>query len=145
MPKGKFSHRWDGGLYINKRVFIYMPNHHRASSNGYVLRAIYVAEKALGKPLPINAVVHHHDRDQTNDDNSNIVICDSQAYHFLLHKRTRAYLACRNANWIKCKICKKYDDPKNLCSSGVKIYHKICINKYNRNNYKKTKNNESAT
>lgn len=89
-----------------------------------------VAERALGKPLPKGAVVHHVDGNKSNNENTNLVICENQAYHRLIHRRENALKACGNANWIKCKICKCYDDPNNLYvySHGYSFsaYHKEC-------------------
>ena len=48
-----------------------------------------IAEKALGKPLDSKHPVHHVDGDKTNNANSNLVICEDNAYHSLLHKRQR--------------------------------------------------------
>ncbi len=45
------------------------------------------AEKALGKPLPRGAEVHH--LDGTKDDNTPLVICQDRSYHMFLHKRMR--------------------------------------------------------
>ena len=42
------------------------------------------AEKILGKNLPIKAVVHHHYGNPPT-----LVICPDQAYHLLLHARSR--------------------------------------------------------
>lgn len=50
---------------------------------------VAVAEKALGKPLPKGAVVHHVDLNKQNNVGSNLVVCPNQAYHLLLHKRMR--------------------------------------------------------
>lgn len=50
------------------------------------------AERALGKPLPKGAIVHHmNDKPADNYTPFNLVICPNQAYHFLLHKRTEEY------------------------------------------------------
>lgn len=50
----------------------------------------YLAEKALGKPLPKGAVVHHlNELPWDNHTPLNLVICPDQAYHMLLHKRAR--------------------------------------------------------
>lgn len=100
-------------------------NHHRVQSGGYVYDHIVKAEKALGENLPEGAVVHHHTRDQ-------LVICQNQKYHLLLHKRQRALEACGHANWLKCTYCKKYDTPENLFGNDKKHYHKKCVNEYNR-------------
>lgn len=62
--------------------------------NGVVkYRHVVVAERALGKELPEGAVVHHVDGDKFNNRNSNLVICQSQSYHAILHARTRVYMA----------------------------------------------------
>ena len=105
--------------------------HPRSIGYGYVYRHILIAEKALGKSILRPIVVHHIDGDKTNDDNSNLVICENQAYHVLLHKRTNAYAACGHANWEKCQFCKEYDDPNNMYVNGRKSYHKECRRIFN--------------
>ena len=103
----------------------YCPEHPRAH-RGYVRKHILFAEYILGKPLPENAVVHHYTPEQ-------IVICQNDTYHKLLHQRQRAYEASGHANWRKCSICKKYDSPENLFlnSKHRHSYHRSCINTYN--------------
>ncbi len=51
---------------------------------------IAIAERALGKSLPALAKVHHVDGSTTRNANSNLVICENQAYHLLLHARGSA-------------------------------------------------------
>jgi hypothetical protein len=82
-----------------------------------VLRHVLIAETAIGKRLPKGAEVHHVDRNRANDANTNLVICPSAAYHQLLHRRTEAYEACGHADWIRCSLCKQYDQP-----SKIKVY-----------------------
>lgn len=50
---------------------------------------IVVAERALGRRLPKGAIVHHVNLDTHDNRPSNLVICPSEAYHRLLHKRMR--------------------------------------------------------
>ena len=73
-PEG--SKRWDG---------------YRVKSVKGKQRQVHtlVAEQALGKPLPPDAVVHHVDEDRSNNAANNLVICPDRAYHAALHKRMR--------------------------------------------------------
>lgn len=49
-----------------------------------------VAERALGKPLPAGAEIHHVNGDPKDNRPANLVICQDAAYHDLLHARARA-------------------------------------------------------
>lgn len=126
--KGKKNPSWDGGRYVDKKGYPLVRNqdHPRAIAGGYVYEHILKAENALGKPLPLNVAVHHHDVKQ-------LVVCQDQGYHMLIHQRKRAYEACGQANWRKCWICKRYDNPLRLCGKGRKKYHQECSTQYARN------------
>jgi len=130
-PKGENSHKWLGGVSSNghNRIIIYNPSHPKATSEGYVLRYILIAEKAMGKILERKHQVHHFNGITDDDRNSNLVVCESNAYHFLLHQRQRAYQDCGNPHYIKCNYCKKYDDPSNLNGHHV---HSECNKKYQK-------------
>lgn len=80
-----------------------------------------LAEKVLGKVLPVGVVVHHHTKNQ-------LVICQKNTYHNLLHRRTRALKVCGHASWRKCWICKKYDAPENLYVPAGRgtCFHRNC-------------------
>lgn len=52
---------------------------------------IHIAEMALGKRLPPKVIVHHvNGVPWDNFTPFNLVICPDQAYHMLLHQRTKA-------------------------------------------------------
>lgn len=125
--RGKNNPNWNGGVTVRHGYkMIFKPEHPKAMNKRYVLEHVYLAEKALGKPLPIGAEVHHHTPTQ-------LVICQDHAYHFLIEKRTRAYRACGHASWLKCPICKRWDTPEKLytyypCKRHTSLsgYHRSC-------------------
>ena len=126
--KGENNPRWNGGKTKNPKgiVSVLMPEHPRAS-HGYVYEHILVAEKALGKPLPAGAVVHHANGTKAGP----LVICQDDTYHKLLHRRMRAFRACGHTNWRKCPYCKQYSDPIDMVEHGDGhggFHHRICRN-----------------
>lgn len=83
--------RWQGGRKLhNGHIQVLLPGHPRADKNGYVYEHIAIAERAIGKSLPRLAVVHHINGDGADNRNCNLVICQNQSYHTLLHARQRA-------------------------------------------------------
>lgn len=99
-----------------------------------------IAEKALGKPLPQGAVVHHVDEDKSNNDPSNLVICPDHAYHALIHARMKAHAACGQYHYRKCVYCKEWDDPDNMkLTKNRSVHHAKCHAEYHANLRRKTK------
>lgn len=94
------------------------------------------AEKALGKPLPPGAIVHH--ADGTRRDDAPLVICPDDAYHMLLHRRMRIKAAGGNPNTdlicSKCKAVKHHDEfaLKRTSVTGHNRWCKSCMSDWHR-------------
>jgi len=96
---------------------------------------VVIAEKAIGKPLPSGAQIHHVDGNPSNNANSNLVICQDQKYHALLHIRQRALLAGGDPNTQRvCYKCKRLVLISDLASGGRRDGNicRPCINEYFR-------------
>ena len=119
------------------RWWAWAPEHPRANNRGYVLEHILIAERALGRPLPNDSVVHHVDENSLNNRNDNLVICPNSGYHNFLHTRMRALEACGNVDWRPCVFCKQYDDLMNLTirpavGNRFQYHHDACNAAYSR-------------
>lgn len=90
------------------------PEHPLASGSGYVLEHLALAFKALGKPLPEGAEVHHVNGKKADNRPQNLVVCQDHEYHHLLHLRQQALRDCGNASLRRCTYCGQYDDPSNM-------------------------------
>ena len=87
-----------------------------------------IVESVLGRKLPKAAVIHHVNGDKADNRHSNLVVCDSQAYHILLHQRQRALHACGNPDFRKCAKCRRWGadvSPVDF-KNGRQLYHAAC-------------------
>jgi len=107
---------------------------------------VLIAERALGRPLPPGAQVHHVNESPSDNRPGNLVICPDQQYHALLHQRQRALDACGNANYRKCPHCGVYDDPANMRPGGSgKFRHHACFINYDRVRRAKRRSQSTVT
>lgn len=126
LQAGSLTSHGDG--YMRRIVH----GHPRADAHGRVLEHVLIAENALGKPLPEKAVVHHHDEDGTNNANTNLVICEDQAYHVFIHARLRVLRAHGDPDSDKiCSTCQtvriKHLFTKNAsCWDGLHAECRFC-------------------
>jgi hypothetical protein len=96
------SYRWRQGKYLH----------------------IVRAERALGKPLPPGAVVHHADGSKADD--APLVICQDQSYHLLLHLRMRIRAAGGNPDTdAVCGHCRTAKRRTEFSSDRSRVLHGI--------------------
>lgn len=108
------------------------------ASGGYLFKSakgktrylhIDVVERALGKPLPAKAEIHHVNGIPSDNRPENLVVCPNHEYHMLLHQRERAIAACGNADARPCKICGVHDLIENMRPHRKQFYHTTCLAK----------------
>jgi hypothetical protein len=111
-----------------RETMLYLPKHPNAKSGNLCLSRLQAA-KALGKPLPVKAVVHHY--------NGHLIICQNQKYHLLLHTRQQAFEATGDSNKRKCIYCKLFDHISNMIeksktNGALEYVHRACLKLYNQ-------------
>jgi hypothetical protein len=95
-----------------------------------------IVETVLGRSLRGSECVHHVNGNGLDNAHENLVICPDQAYHMLLHARERAFDACGNASFRKCKHCKLWDDPSQMKEHrreggrSSQYHHLLCQQQY---------------
>jgi hypothetical protein len=98
------------------------------------------AERALGKSLPKGAIVHH--ADGSKNPNTQLVICQDQSYHAMLHARQRVATAGGNPNTDRicgsCGLVKKLEEfHVRWCSYQGRAHKcKECTNKDHRDKWR---------
>ncbi len=105
---------------------------------GGELLHLIAAAKALGRRLPRGVQVHHHDENRLNYANSNLVICQDNRYHKLLHQRMRVLKAGFDPNTHKhCTVCKTYQLKESFNKhrarfDGLDLRCRACMKQYNQ-------------
>ncbi len=87
---GKNNHRWQGGQHKNTNgyIMVYKPTHPFAKQN-YVRRSRIVAEKALGRYLEPNEIVHHINKTRDDDRIENLFIFETRTEHSVFHSLSK--------------------------------------------------------
>lgn len=137
--RGHLNGHWTGGRRRTGRyVQQWKPLHPHAQIHGTVPEHRLVVERVLGKVLPRHAQVHHWNGDSQDNRPCNLLVCQDNAYHMLIHARMRALEACGDPSWRRCTHCKVWDAPANLVvRRGGQAYHRACSARYSRELYAK--------
>ena len=112
-------------------------------ADGRVVKAHRLrAERALGRPLPPAAEVHHVDG--SKNPLSPLVICPDSAYHHLLHVRQRVLRAGGDPNTQRiCAACKRllpfvaFNKRRATINSGLGAQCRKCQSDYDRKRYQR--------
>jgi hypothetical protein len=94
----------------------------------------WVAQQAIGRPLRDQERVHHFNKDKADNRSANLVICEDERYHKLLHQRQESMDATGDPSMRKCRFCEEWDCPDNLYipPSGWSPCHRTCYNSWQR-------------
>lgn len=84
---GKKSNNWKGGFLKNKDGYIYQlsSNHPNKNSLGYVYKHRLIMEKHLGRFLTSEEVVHHIDKNPSNNSIKNLMLFPNNGEHRKYH------------------------------------------------------------
>lgn len=89
---GAFKHKTEFGGHRKKRtdgyVYVYTPNHSKATKEGYVMEHILIMEKHIGRHLTEDEVVHHRNRIRNDNSIENLVLM-TKSTHASMHNKER--------------------------------------------------------
>lgn len=73
-------------MTINGYPIIHRPNHPRCNADGYIYEHTEVAEKKIGRFLKPGEIVHHRDKNRSNNNPDNLIVFHSKSDHTSFHK-----------------------------------------------------------
>lgn len=139
--------RWNGGRNIDKDGYILIKdrNHNSCNSNGYVREHVLICENVLGRKLSKQNMIHHIDFNKSNNTNNNLVICENDEYHKLLHLRTNSLINTGFKDRYRCSSCNEYKkESEYYISNTVPFYYRRCKECAAKDNLKRKRIRENG-
>lgn len=89
--RGEENPNFKGGrrLKADGYIQIYQPNHHRATSQGYILEHILIWERVHGKQLPKDWVIHHLNGIKGDNRPENLVAMSRKKHYIVLRAKAQ--------------------------------------------------------
>ena len=125
-----------------KRITVHNHPRTKGKRDKRLAEHVLIVEGVLGHNLRSTASVHHIDGDYTNNKNDNLMICDSESYHRVIHQRKLAYENTGDPSSKRCAFCGKWILPRDpeinkykhtqCLNGGERWMHKICEQLYDR-------------
>lgn len=107
-----------------------------------------IVEAGIGMKLPATASIHHVNGNIHDNSLGNLVVCNDEAHHQLIHYRQRALSESGNANNLRCRYCKRWDSPENIVEvargrrAGAHRHHRECHAAWHREYRKRLRLNK---
>lgn len=85
--KNKRSRGWKGGItYFSGYKLIYMPHHPSADHHGYIREHRIIMEIQIGRYLKPKEVVHHINKNPSDNRIENLMLLKNCGFHTSIHK-----------------------------------------------------------
>lgn len=123
----------------NGYILVHNKDHHRAEKNGIVYEHILVAEQILGRELKDKEVVHHIDKNRSNNNPENLMIFATAGDHARFHKGFDIYQI--DNVWyatVHSKICPICNKTFTVGSNDNLKRRKFCSYECARKSYLRT-------
>jgi hypothetical protein len=91
--------KFKGIRKIGGYKYIYTPKHPFAHKSGYVAESRLIAEKYIGKILPMGHIVHHIDKNLLNNAPENLYVFESIGSHISYHRKKKPLLMSNLNNY----------------------------------------------